>query len=227
MKFDPAILLSWYAVFVFSASFHEAAHAWVARLGGDDTAYAGGQVSLNPIPHIRREPFGMVVFPIISLLLVGWPLGFASAPYDPYWADRHPKRAAVMALAGPMSNLLIALVVLLIMWIGIQAGIFSMGDTLYTHSIVQGASGGMAYGLAILLSMLLVMNFLLFLLNIMPIPPLDGSAILPMFLSHNAMEKYRVIAESPITMIFGFMIIWKLIGVIFWPSLTVLLRVLT
>src|SRR5512139_3777627 len=95
----------WVVFFIFSATVHEAAHAWAAKRGGDLTAYQGGQVSLGPWPHIRREPFGMVVLPVLSLALAGWPFGFASTPYAPVWADRHPRRAALMALAGPAANL--------------------------------------------------------------------------------------------------------------------------
>src|SRR6185503_4111775 len=98
----------YYVAFLFSATAHEAAHAWAAKLGGDLTAYHGGQVSLDPRPHIRREPVGMVVLPILSTILSGWPLGFASAPYDPHWALRHPRRAGWMAVAGPAANILIA-----------------------------------------------------------------------------------------------------------------------
>src|SRR5436309_2868306 len=59
----------WYVAFLFSTTCHEAAHALAAKIGGDDTAFAGGQVSLNPVPHIQREPWGMVVFPILSLIV--------------------------------------------------------------------------------------------------------------------------------------------------------------
>ena len=58
-----------YVVFLLSTTFHEASHAFAAKLGGDLTAFHGGQVTLNPLPHIRREPFGMVVFPLLGLLL--------------------------------------------------------------------------------------------------------------------------------------------------------------
>ena len=57
---------AWYVVLLLSTTCHEAAHALAAKLGGDLTAFHGGQVSLDPVPHIRREPFGMVVFPILS-----------------------------------------------------------------------------------------------------------------------------------------------------------------
>jgi len=73
-----ALAMAWYVVLLVSLSFHEAAHGFAAMKLGDTTAYHGGQVTLDPIPHIRREPFGMVVFPILSFLLAGWMIGWAS-----------------------------------------------------------------------------------------------------------------------------------------------------
>ena len=81
--------LVYYVVFLFSTTLHEAAHAWAAMRGGDLTAYHGGQVTLDPRPHIQREPFGMVAIPILSVMLSGWPFGFATAPYDPHWAMQY------------------------------------------------------------------------------------------------------------------------------------------
>src|SRR5215217_6143925 len=101
---DVADAIIYYIVFLFSTTLHEAAHAWAAKRGGDLTAYHGGQVSLSPVPHIRREPFGMLVLPLASSLLTGWPFGYASAPYDREWARREPRKAAWMALAGPAAN---------------------------------------------------------------------------------------------------------------------------
>ena len=75
---DLGVALIWYIALLFSLTLHEASHAWAAMKGGDKTAYHGGQVSLDPMPHIRREPVGMVVLPAISLVLIGWPFGFAS-----------------------------------------------------------------------------------------------------------------------------------------------------
>ena len=111
--------------FVFTASFHEAAHAWAALKGGDSTAYLGGQVSLDPMPHIHREPIGMIVIPIISLAMMGWPLGFASAPYDADWEWRNPKKAGWMALAGPAANLIIAFIAAFYSYFRSGAGWFS------------------------------------------------------------------------------------------------------
>jgi len=94
MDQDLNLAVMWYLIFVFSSVCHEAAHAFLAMKPGDPTAYEGGQVSFNPIPHIRREPFGMIVVPLLTSWFQGWMLGWASAPYDPIWAGRHPKRAA-------------------------------------------------------------------------------------------------------------------------------------
>ena len=94
----------WYIAFLFSTTCHEASHALVAKLGGDDTADRAGQVTLNPVPHIRREPWGMVVIPLVSFLFFGWMIGWASAPYNPEWQARHPRRGGLMALAGPAAN---------------------------------------------------------------------------------------------------------------------------
>src|SRR5688572_31775898 len=105
-----AELAIWYLVFVFSTTCHEAAHAWAAHRGGDPTAYADGHVSLDPLPHIRRSPMGMVVIPIISFLMGGWMIGWASVPLNPEWARQYPRRAALMSLAGPAANLTLALV---------------------------------------------------------------------------------------------------------------------
>jgi hypothetical protein len=64
--------IQWYLVFLFSTTLHEASHAFAAMKLGDSTAYEGGQVTLDPLPHIRREPIGTVVVPIISFILGGW-----------------------------------------------------------------------------------------------------------------------------------------------------------
>ncbi len=97
---------AWYVVFVLSLSFHEAAHAFVAMKLGDKTAFYSGQVSLHPFAHMMREPIGMIVLPIVSYFYNGWMIGWASTPYDSAWAQRYPKREILMAMAGPLANLI-------------------------------------------------------------------------------------------------------------------------
>src|SRR4026209_1158754 len=118
---DPAIASGfiWFVAFLFSTTVHEAMHALVAWKGGDPTAYHGGQVSLSPIPHIRREPIGMLIVPLLTALTQAWAIGWASHPDAPRWAAHYPKRAALMAAAGPAGNLLIAFVAIVLIKIGL------------------------------------------------------------------------------------------------------------
>ena len=113
-----------YIVLLLSLTVHEAAHAWAALRGGDPTAYLGGQVSLDPRPHIRREPFGMVFAPLLFWFMGGWMVGWASTPLDPRWAYVHPRRAAAMAAAGPLANLALVFVGGVLLRIGVELGWF-------------------------------------------------------------------------------------------------------
>src|SRR3954454_3742538 len=150
--------LIWYVVFLFSTTCHEAAHAFVAKREGDLTAFEGGQVTLNALPHIAREPFGMVLFPIISFLMGGWMMGWASAPYDPAWSSRYPHRAAKMALAGPAANFLLALGSALLIHLGLWAGVFHAPATATFTTIVSGTGPGLSEAAAQVLSLLFSLN---------------------------------------------------------------------
>src|SRR5215212_946609 len=125
---DFALGVLWYVVFLLSTTCHEAAHALISHRGGDPTAAHGGQVSLNPLPHIRREPFGMVLFPWLSFFAGGWMMGWASAPYDPRWAYQYPRRSGAMALAGPAANFALALLAGVLIRIGMAAGFFRLPE---------------------------------------------------------------------------------------------------
>src|SRR5262249_23286367 len=145
-----------------------------ALRGGDPTAYHGGQVSLSPVPHIRREPIGMLVVPLLTALSQGWALGWASTPYDPRLAARHPKPAALMAAAGPAGNLSIAFAAFLLIKLGLALRFFTPPPTVSFEHLVAGADGGRTF-IAEILSILLMLNVLLFVFNLIPLPPLDGA----------------------------------------------------
>ncbi len=121
-----ALGMLWYVAFLLSTTCHEAAHALAAKWGGDLTAYSVGQVSLNPMPHMQREPFGMILVPLLTFMFSGWMMGWASAPYDPYWARRHPRRSGWMALAGPMANFVLVLVSGHIIQICLRSGVLKL-----------------------------------------------------------------------------------------------------
>lgn len=218
---DPIEAIAIYAVFVIAVTVHEAAHALAAKSGGDLTAYTGGQVSINPIPHMKRELFGMVILPILSVAIAGWPIGYASAPYNPIWARRYPKRAAWMALAGPGANLALAIVAGIFVRVGMSAGLFEAPDSVHFKQITAavGDPAGIVAGLALLLSIFFSMNLLLFLLNMIPLPPLDGSGALPLILPANWVTAYQGFIHQPLVGLIGIVIVWNLIGDIFFPCL--------
>src|SRR5271154_4621379 len=169
-----------YVVFLFSTTCHEAAHAFVAKLGGDENAAQGGQVSLNPIPHIRRSPYGMVVFPLLSFFLLGGSMiGFASAPYDPNWERQHPRRSAWMALAGPATNFILMIIAVIALRVG-------AAFHLLEWNTFNGPSGFVAISFYILFSL----NLLLGIFNLIPAPPLDGSTAIMLFMSNQTAQKY-------------------------------------
>lgn len=212
--------LAWFVVFLFSTTLHEAAHAFIAARLGDLTAYQGGQVTLNPLPHIQREPFGMVIVPILSFILMqgAWMFGWASAPYDPSWAMRHPRRAAWMALGGPLANLSLVVSAGLLIRIGMLAGTFHLPQAI-TFSQVVGVSdpASPAAGIAILLSVLFTLNLVLFVFNLLPLPPLDGSAVVQLFLSENLARRYQGLLRQPMLAWMGILIAWRLFSPIFYP----------
>lgn len=170
-----------YVVFLFSTTCHEASHALVAKWGGDTTALEGGQVSLSPLPHIRREPFGMVVVPLLGIALGTGLIGWASAPYNPQWSQQHPKRAAWMSLAGPAANFSLAAIAAVLMRIGLAAGWFAPLYPSPAHIVGSVGQAGATDGIATVLSLMFSLNVLLGFFNLIPFPPLDGYGVLGLF----------------------------------------------
>jgi Zn-dependent protease len=209
--------LTWFVVFVFSTTLHEAGHAFAAWKLGDPTAYEGGQVSLNPLPHIQREPIGMVLVPLISFAFNGWMMGWASAPYDPEWAHRYPKRSALMAAAGPAANLLLAIVSGLLIRIGIWRGIFYPPDFANFTAVTAAVPGSWAAGAVTPLSIFFSLNLLLFAFNLIPFPPLDGSAILPALMGDDMARRFHDFIRQPMFSLIGLLAAWRVFPVISDP----------
>lgn len=225
---DPQILSVgpiWYVVFLLSLTCHEAAHALIAWMGGDPTAYYGGQVTLNPIPHIRREPFGTVIVPILSYVLGGWMIGWGSAPYDPNWQRRYPRRAAWMALAGPMANAALTIAAAVGIHIGIAFGALSPGRRSFTHVAVS-TSAGPAEGLAIFLSILFSLNLLLAAFNLLPIPPLDGNTAVGIVLPEQMARRFAEFSRNRSFALLGLLLGWRVFGYIFGPLFVTALHLL-
>ncbi|HEX3728637.1 MAG TPA: site-2 protease family protein, partial [Opitutaceae bacterium] len=158
--------------------FHESAHALAAG-GLDETiASRAGFATLNPWPHLRRSPFGMVAAPLLSLLFLGNLLGWASVEVDLIWMIRNPRRAIAIYAAGPAANLLLALAGAVVLALGLHhrglAPPAHLSDT--TVAVSSSAAAGAriaARGLSIFFSL----NLSLCLFNLLPFPFLDGGRI--------------------------------------------------
>ena len=167
-----------------SVSLHEAMHAYVSNWLGDDTARLSGRLSLNPIVHI--DPFLSILLPIMSFLIFGVPFGGAKpVPFNPYRLKYGAWGSALVSVAGPLTNLLLAAIV----------GVF------FRFNII-------ADPFASLLSIFVIMNIALFVFNMLPIPPLDGSRLLyalaPDFVRRvmNNIERFGVIGIFFIVVVF-------------------------
>lgn len=147
------------AVLIFSVVIHEVAHGWSAYLLGDPTAKYAGRLTLNPIKHL--DLWGSVLIPLILVVLeAGVIFGWAKpVPYNPYNLKDQKYGPALVGLAGPLSNLILALLA----GVGMRT-MFMMGNT-----------ENMLY---LLLSSVVFINILLLVFNLLPIPPLDGSKLL-------------------------------------------------
>jgi len=225
-----ALFPVWYAAFLLALTCHEAGHALVARWGGDDTAYLSGQVSLNPWPHIRREPFGTVLVPILTYFTgsTRWMMGWASAPYDPSWEDRHPRRAALMSAAGPAANFLLFGFAFAVLKFGLLAGVWVVPqDEIGLDRLVAAAPGaaGLVDAAGRFLSVVMGLNLILGVFNLLPFPPLDGIAVLA-GIAPPVRTLYQKMRAIPAMGIVGVIVAWRVSPYVVGPVLRAAVRAL-
>ncbi len=176
-------ILIWSVPVLFAITLHEVGHGWAARQLGDPTAEQQGRLSLNPLKHI--DPMGTVIVPLLSFFISGFIFGWAK-PVPVNWARlRNRKRdIALVALAGPAANL-----GMIFIWL-VLAMLFMSGaeqQNIFAMVVVWMAWAG------------IIINSLLMILNLFPIPPLDGSRVVysmlpePMARQYLRLEPYGLI----------------------------------
>ncbi len=187
-------------------------------------------MTLNPWPHIKREPIGTVVVPLLTFFTSGWMMGWASTPFDPGWGSRHPKRLAAMSAAGPAGNLLIAMLSFAAIRMLLEHGVFVPPQQINFSRLAEPAAGtpegSILHAVALLLSVALNLNVLLFLFNLLPLPPLDGSGIVQGLLPGTLGGLIESLRRNPVMSLVGLMIAWQVFDVVYHPAFGVLLRLL-
>lgn len=167
-------------ILVFSAILHEIAHGWVAEKLGDPTARIAGRLTLNPLPHI--DPIMSIAVPIL-LIFSGSPLIFGAAkpvPVNPLMLREGRKDIALVALAGPMTNLIIAVVAAVLL------------------KLVGSASPDIYSVLKLVIQFNLALGFL----NLIPVPPLDGSKFFSIVMPERVAQQYFALAPFGIFILF-------------------------
>jgi Zn-dependent protease len=194
------VLISFVAL-LFSLSVHEASHATAAYLLEDDTAARMGRMTLNPMAHI--DPIGTVVFPLLGLLFGGFFIGWAKPVlFNPSRLTRRLQlkvSAALIAFAGPFSNLMLALVFTVVTSLAVRLVAPEGARWALMHTAFAGPealmSMGLDTGLVLLLGLggaLVQMNILLAAFNLIPLGPLDGAGVLGGFLPDHLQYRYNL-----------------------------------
>lgn len=183
-------------VLIMSAIMHEYAHGWMAWRLGDNTAKDAGRLTLNPIPHL--DLFGSIVLPtLLAISKVGFIFGWAKpVPYNPYNLRDQKYGELKVGLAGPLSNLFLAVSFgLLVRFIPINEFIkyslinsYLNGEDL---TLLNLMSGSFIASLITISAIICFLNLVLFLFNLIPVPPLDGSKVLFAFLPFGAHETFH------------------------------------
>ncbi len=192
---------------LFAITLHEAAHGYVARHFGDMTAYQQGRISLNPLRHI--DPVGTILLPLLTLMLGGILFGWAKPVPVNFAALRRPKQDMLwVAIAGPASNLAMAM-----FWALLYKVAWSNPANYFAEPMLGMAQIGIQ------------INVILMVLNLLPLPPLDGGRVAVSLLPHR--QAYQLSKIEPYGMfILIFLLITNLLGLILWPFVRMVTEVI-
>lgn len=184
-------------IFFFSVVVHEVAHGYIALKCGDDTAKVMGRITLNPIVHV--ELFGTIILPVMLYFLGGFVIGWAKpVPINPYRFKDMKTGILKVGISGPATNFILAVIFSLIVWILAYLG-FAKTDSGLTIIAVIAAG--------------VTLNLILCFFNLIPIPPLDGSRVVSVFMPDEMAAKYEKLSPYGIFIIFLLLrVIWPFIG---------------
>ena len=193
---------------IFGITLHEAAHGYIAAKCGDKTALMMGRVTLNPIKHI--DLFGTLILPTLLMLFSGFVFGWAK-PVPVTWQNlRHPRRdMALVALAGPGANLIMAVIWGVIAKVSaellVDGSVTGSAQMIATYFFLAGKYG-------------ILINSVLLVLNLLPLPPLDGSRVVSSVLRGRALYYYERIEPYGIWILLGLLALGLLGKVIQLPT---------
>ena len=196
----------WVLPVLFAITIHETAHGWMALRLGDPTARMLGRLTLNPIKHI--DPLGTILVPGLLLMFSGFLFGWAKPVPITAQNLRRPKTdMAWVAVAGPLSNLLMAIFWALVARLGLAIG--SGSPELALFLIYSGMAG-------------MFVNILLMVLNLLPLPPLDGGRVVSALLPGPMSWRYDRLEPYGFFILLG-LLLTGILGKILWPAITLVL----
>lgn len=206
------VLFLSFLVLLFSLSVHEAAHAWTADRLGDPTARRLGRISLNPVVHI--DPVGTLLLPLIALItgapLIGWA---KPVPVNLRQLKRYPRDYVLVALAGPASNVVLAVLASVLLRLGSDRQLATAGLDVSGPLMTIAASA-------------FQLNLILAVFNLLPVPPLDGGNVLGGVLRGRASQRYEALRPYGVLILYALMLTGALAHII-GPPYLLLARLLT
>lgn len=192
MQGNPLFAVFQGLILIFSIVIHEVSHGYMAKSLGDPTARLAGRLTLNPFKHI--DPIGSVVLPLLTFFTTGMVFGWAKpVPYNPYNLRNGRKGELLVALAGPLSNFLIAVFFSILIRFSLAYGIFS--------------------GAIEMFALVVLINLVLGIFNLIPIPPLDGSKILFSLLPAGNSSLQEFLERYSLVLIVAVIFFWGYISI--------------
>ncbi|QMU61487.1 MAG: site-2 protease family protein [Gammaproteobacteria bacterium] len=201
----------WAIPVLFAITLHEVAHGWVAKKFGDTTAQSLGRLSLNPLKHI--DPVGTILVPIVLIVVTGYAFGWAKPVPVNFNQLRNPKKDMVwVAAAGPFANVLMTMLWSIILVTAISS---AGSENKYAEFFVLMSMAG------------IFINLVLMVLNLLPIPPLDGGRVLSGLVPNNISALLSKIEPYGLFILLGLMFMGLLNKLVFTPSILILFFIMS